>query len=100
MSGRYQSYSDELRRRAVDEVLVRGRKASEVARELGIAAPQTLRSWVRRAEIERGMRPASKSEAVSELERLRKEVADQQRTIEILKAASTFFAQEASRHRR
>lgn len=100
MSRRYQSYSEDLRRRAVDEVLVRGRKATEVARELGIAAPQTLRSWVRRAEIDRGLGQASRSEAMSELERLRREVADQQRTIEILKAASAFFAQEASRHRR
>jgi transposase-like protein len=32
---RPKKYSDELRRRAVDEVLERGRKVPEVARDLG-----------------------------------------------------------------
>ena len=34
--GRPKTYSDELRRRAVDEVLERDRKVPEVAKQLGI----------------------------------------------------------------
>jgi transposase len=35
------------------------------------------------------------SEELAEIKALRREVADQQRMIEILKAATTYFAQEA-----
>ena len=96
MAHTYRSYSEEFRRRAVDEVLVRGRKPTEVARDLGITTPETLRKWVRQTEIERGLRAGISNEEKAELLRLRREVADQQRTIEILKEASAFFAQEAS----
>ncbi len=97
---RPRKYSDELRRRAVDEVLVRGRKVPEVARELGIGAAETLRRWVRQGEVDRGLREGPTTEELAEIRKLRKEVADSQRTIEILKAAATFFAQEADPHRR
>jgi len=93
--GRPSKYSAELRRRAVDEVLVRERKIAEVADSLGITSPETLRKWVRQAEADRGLRVAPTSEELAEIKRLRKEVADQQRTIEILKAATTFFVREA-----
>ncbi len=53
---RPRKYSDELRRRAVNEVLDRGRKAPDVARELAIGSAETLRRWVRRAEIDHGLR--------------------------------------------
>jgi len=88
-------YSAELRRRAVDEVLERGRKIPEVARDLGLGSPETLRKWVRRAEVDRGLRTGPTTEELAEIKALRKEVADQQRTIEILKAATSFFAKEA-----
>ena len=65
--------------------------------DLGITTPETLRKWVRQTEIDRGLKPGITSEEKAELLRLRREVADQQRTIEILKAASAFFAQEANR---
>jgi transposase-like protein len=42
--------SDECRRRAVHEVLERERKIPDVARDLGIGSPETLRNWVRHAE--------------------------------------------------
>ena len=89
-------YPDEFRRRAIDEVLERGRKIAEVAGQLGITSPETLRRWVRQAEADRGLRQAPTSEELAEIKALRKEVADQQRTIEILKAATTFFVQEAN----
>jgi transposase len=93
--GRPKKYSDELRRRAIDEVLERGRKVPEVAQQLGIASPESLRRWVRQAEVDRGLKTGPTSEELAEIKALRKEVADQQRTIEILKAATTYFAQEA-----
>ena len=41
------------------------------------------------------MKPGPTTEELAEIKALRREVADQQRTIEILKAATTYFAQEA-----
>ena len=97
--GRPRKYSEELRRRAVDEVLERGRRINEVARDLGIGSPETLRNWVSQARKDRGLAAGPTTEEIAEIHRLRREVADQQRTIEILKAATTFFVQEAD-HRR
>ncbi len=97
---RPRKYSDELRRRAVEEVLDRGRKIPEVASQLGIGSPETLRKWVRQAEADRGLRATPTTEELAEIKKLRKEVADQQRTIEILKAATTFFAQEVDPRQR
>jgi transposase len=92
---RPRKYSDELRRRAIDEVLVRGRKIPEVAVQLGIATPESLRRWVRQAEVDRGLKAGPTTEEREEIKALRREVADQQRTIDILKAATTYFAREA-----
>ena len=93
--GRPRKYSDELRRRAIDEILERDRKVPEVAKQLGIATPETLRRWVVQARIDRGLVTGPTTEELAEIKALRREVADQQRTIEILKAATTYFAQEA-----
>ena len=93
--GRPRKYSDELRRRAIDEVLERGRKVPEVAEQLGIVSPESLRRWVCQAAIDRGLIAGPSSEELAEIKALRREVADQQRTIEILKAATTYFVQEA-----
>lgn len=93
-------YTSELRRRAIEEVLDRDRKVTEVARSLGITAPETLRRWVVQARIDRGLVTGPSTEEIVEIKALRKVVADQQRTIEILKAATTFFVQEAGLQRR
>jgi transposase len=93
-------YSEELRRRAIEEVLERGRKVPAVARDLGIGSAETLRRWVNEASIDRGLKTGPTAEEVAEIRQLRREVADQQRTIEILKAATTYFAQEADPRQR
>lgn len=98
--GRPRKYSEELRRRAVDEVLERNRKINEVARDLGIISPETLRNWVKQAKTDRGLTAGQTTEDTAEIRRLRREVADQQRTIEILKAATAFFVQEANPRRK
>ena len=56
--------------------------------------PETLRRWVIQARIDRGLVVGPTTDELAEIKALRKEVADQQRTIEILKAATTFFARE------
>jgi len=92
--------AEELRRRAIDEVLERGRKIPRVTRDLGIGSPETLRAWVRQAEVDRGLKAGPSTDELAEVPQLRREVADQQRTIEILKAATTLFAREAGPRQR
>lgn len=72
------------------EVIERGRPVVDVARDLGIASPQTLSNWVRQARRDAGRELAPTTEELAENRRLRTEVADQQRTIEILNAVTTF----------
>ena len=93
--GRLSKYTPEFRRRAIEEVLDRNRTVTEVAHSLSITTPETLRRWVIQARVDRGLVVGPTTQELAEIKALRKEVADQQRTIEILKAATTFFAQEA-----
>lgn len=69
-----------------------------VAEQLGINR-ETLRNWVRQAEVNGGLRPGLTSEQLEELRQLRKENAELRRANEILKSASAFFAAELDRPR-
>jgi transposase len=97
-------YPTELRERAVKMVGdVVSQYDSEqaairsVASKLGIKTPETLRKWVRRAQVDAGSRPGRTSEEIAEIRALKKEVAELRRANEILKAASAFFAAELDR---
>ena len=97
-------YPSELRQRAVRLVAEqREQYQSEyeairsIASKLGITTPETLRKWVRQAEIDSGRRPGTTSEESAELRKLRAEVKELRRANEILKAASAFFAAELDR---
>ena len=97
-------YPRELRERAVRLVAEhRGDYESEyaairsIAARLGIATPETLRQWVRQAEVDSGQRSGATSEESAEIRRLRAEVRELRRANEILKAASAFFAAELDR---
>ena len=68
-----------------------------VASKLGIKTPETLRKWVRRAQVDAGSRPGRTSEEIAEIRALKREVAELRRANEILKAASAFFAAELDR---
>ena len=68
-----------------------------IAGKLGITSPESLRKWVRRAEIDGGVRPGRTSDEVAEIKLLKKEVAELRRANEILKSASAFFAAELDR---
>jgi transposase len=68
-----------------------------VAGKLGIGTAETLRKWVRQAEVDAGQRPGVSSEDSAEIKRLKRENAELRRANEILKAASVFFAAELDR---
>jgi transposase len=63
-----------------------------VAEKLGVGTGETVRKWVRQAEIDGGTRPGTTSEESDEIRRLRREVSELKRANEILKAASAFSA--------
>jgi len=97
-------YPKELRERAVRLVAEhRSDYDSEyaairsIAAKLGIASAETLRQWVRQAEVDSGQRPGVSSEESAEIRRLRAGVKELRRANEILKAASAFFAAELDR---
>ena len=64
-----------------------------VARQLGVGS-ESLRTWVRQAEVDGGRRPGvttKERRRIAELERDNREL---RRANEILKAAASFFARE------
>lgn len=67
-----------------------------MATKLGVST-ETVRKWVRRAEIDSGQRPAATSKESAELKRLRRENVGLRRANDILQAASAFFAAELDR---
>jgi transposase len=76
------------------------RPIAHVARELGLN-PETLRTWIRQEEADRGERGDRPTTAEQqELRQLRKELAELRRANEILRAASAYFAQELDPTRR
>ena len=106
--GRPSKYPRELRERAVRMVVeVRADYPSEyqamtaVAQMLGIGSPETIRTWIRREQVDAGDRPGVTTDAAVEIKRLKRENAELRRGNEILKAASAFFAAELDRpHKR
>jgi len=101
---RSSNYPPELRERAVRMVAqVRPDYPSDwpaicaVADKLGVGTAETLRKWVRQAEVDAGTRPGVTTKESAEIRRLRRENAELRRANEILKAASAFFAAELDR---
>ena len=101
MPGRHQPpYPAELRERAVRMVLEtyaeRGERfggITDVARQLGVGA-ESLRNWVKQAEIDGGLWPGTSSPDKQRIAELERENRELRRANEILKAASAFFARE------
>ena len=65
----------------------------QISSRLGMSA-ETLRKWVRQAEVDAGEAPGVTSVAAREIRELRRKNRELEQTIEILKAATTFFARE------
>jgi len=67
-----------------------------VAAKLG-PTPETVRKWVRRVEIDGGVRPGVSSAERARIRDLERENRELRRANEILKAASAFFGAELDR---
>ncbi len=92
-------FSPEVRERAVRMVLEhRGEYPSlwaaieSIAPKIG-CVPQTLHDWVRRHEIDAGMRDGVTRAERDRIKALEREVRELRKANEILKLASAFFAQ-------
>ena len=99
-------YPAELRERAVRMVLEAQEQdptdrgvVNRIAQKLGVG-PQSLRNWVDREKVDTGRKPGTTSADAARIKDLERENKELRRTNEILKAASSFFAQEADSHRR
>jgi transposase-like protein len=86
-------YPQEFRERAMELARLREKPVTQIAVDLGIA-DQTLRNWLRQADIDEGRREGLTTEERKELVRLRRENRVLQMEIEILKHASAYFARE------
>ena len=72
----------------------------EVARRLGIGSSETLRKWVRQAEVDAGTKPGMSTAESQEMRELRRKNRELEQTISILTEATRFFAREADPLRR
>ena len=100
----HKRYPPELRERAVRMVgEIRSEHDSEwaamarVAELLGVGTPETVRKWVRQAQVDAGARAGTTSEESAEVRRLKRENAELRRANAILKAAAAFFGAELDR---
>ena len=100
MSGTSKRYAPEVRERAVRLVLEHQHEhESQWAAMVSVAAkigctPETLRTWVRRVEVDEGRRPGLTMDVRAKLKELERENRELRRANEILKSASLFFATE------
>jgi transposase len=88
-------YAPAFRAEAVQLVQANGRSLGQVASDLGVHH-ETLRSWVKRADIDAGRRDGLTTEERAELAHLRREVRVLKDEREILKKAAAFFARESA----
>ena len=101
--GTQRRYSAELKERAVRLVLqLRAETGSKngtvkrVADQLDIG-PESLRAWVKQAEIDGGERAGTTTGEAARIRELEQEVKELRRANSILRSASAFFAAELDR---
>ena len=92
-------YSPEVRERAVRMVFEHQREypsqwqaVVSIASKIGCTA-ETLRKWVRRAEVDSGRRAGLTSDERARIKALERENRELRRANEILRKASAYFAQ-------
>jgi len=97
-------YSPELRERAVRMAIEnRSDYPSEWATFTAVSklfgmSPETLRTWVRKTQVDTGSRPGLSSDERARLKQLEREVKDLRRANAILQDASIFFATALDGH--
>ena len=97
--GRPCQFSEEVRHRTVRLVLEHQHEYPSQWAAIGAIAPkigctpETLRRWVRQAEIDTGKRSGVSSEEQQRIRDLEREVKELRRSNEILRLASAYFAQ-------
>ncbi len=70
-----------------------------VSGRLGMNA-ETLRKWIRQAAVDAGDAPGVPTESAAQIRELKRKNAELEKTIEILKAATSFFVRECDPPRR
>ena len=90
---RPRGYPPEFRAEAVRLYRDTDKTLRQVSSDLGISV-ESLRKWVRQAEIDGGRRGGLTTEEREELRRLKREVKVLREEREILKKAAAFFASE------
>jgi transposase len=92
-------YTPEFKAEAVRLAKSGNKSITQTAKDLGIAL-ESLRKWIREADLEAGLRRDElTADEREELKRLRREVRVLQEEREILKKAATFFAKETEPRR-
>jgi len=90
------SYPPEFRSEAVTLLRSGAKSLAELSRDLGVA-DQTLRNWLRQADLDDGRRHDGLATAErEELARLRRENRILRQEREILKKAAAYFARETN----
>ena len=91
-------YPDELRERATrmtvelrQDPATKSGAIARVAEQLGMH-PETLRGWVRQAEIDGGVRPGTTTAEAQRIAQLEQENRELRRTNHILRTSAAFFA--------
>ena len=85
----------EFRARAVELARASALPPGQVARDLGID-PDTLRRWLRQADVDAGCLPGATTDEQAELARLRREVAILREERDILQQATAYFARASA----
>jgi len=103
MSKTANKFSPEVRERAVRLVLdnegehgSRWQAVMSISAKIG-CAPQTLKEWVKKAEVDSGRRAGIPTELADRMKALERENRELRQANEILRKASAYFAQAEPR---
>lgn len=87
-------YPTEFRREAIELVRFSEKPVAQVARDLGVSQ-QSLRNWIKQADVDAGKAEGLSTDERAELRELRKRVRILEMERDVLKKAAAFFARES-----